>query len=262
MGGFWGAVGAGVSFGIGSLNFNDKISGTIGKMLAHGTSQGALTAAQGGKFQHGFFSAALTAGLAPDIMKKINSTGGRVLASSVVGGTASVLGGGKFANGAITGAYVMLFNEMMHDGDGKPKKMGWLGRKIQSRAEGDYAKELFENFWNGGGDITLTDEQFADIASLAKIKEEGGFVERNGRYVKYKRVSFYGTKYAAAFGDADMYFDVFGRPVGFSDTYDFNPYPIRWGWGKGGFFDAQLKTELVDMASWFKRGAKGFNINY
>ena len=91
-------------------------------------SQGALTAAQGGKFQHGFFSAALSAGLAPGIMDKINTKGGRVLASSVVGGTASAIGGGKFANGAITGAYVMLFNEMKHPkveeiGDDKLKEI-------------------------------------------------------------------------------------------------------------------------------------------
>ena len=83
-------------------------------MLTHGISQGSISAASGGKFQHGFFSAALTSGVAPDIMKKFNSNGAKILASSVVGGTASVLGGGKFANGAITGAFVMIFNHMSH----------------------------------------------------------------------------------------------------------------------------------------------------
>ena len=82
-------------------------------MLAHCTSQGALTAAQGGKFQHGFFAGAFSAG-SEKFTSKNNSKAGKVLASSVVGGTASVLGGGKFANGAVTGAYVMLFNYMMH----------------------------------------------------------------------------------------------------------------------------------------------------
>ena len=110
VGGFWGAVSSAVSFGVGKLEFDN----IVGKMLAHGISQGALEAAQGGKFQHGFFSAAFTAGLGDDI-KGMSKTGfGRVLASSVVGGTASVLGGGKFANGAITGAYVMMFNCMQH----------------------------------------------------------------------------------------------------------------------------------------------------
>ena len=119
IGAFWGGLGAGVSFGVGQ--FADKID-LLGKMLAHGTTQGAMTAAQGGKFTHGFFSGAFSAGLAPGVMKKFGSPAGRVLASSVIGGTASVLGGGKFANGAVTGAYVMLFNHMMHDGEGKKNK--------------------------------------------------------------------------------------------------------------------------------------------
>jgi len=111
----------------------------LGKIYAHGISQGAITAAQGGKFQHGFFSAALTAGLAPDIMKKIPSTAGRVLASSIVGGTASVLGGGKFANGAITGAYVMLFNEMMHDIEEKRKNLAESAKQEWSKGSSKWA---------------------------------------------------------------------------------------------------------------------------
>jgi len=106
-----------VSFGVGSLKFDN----IVGKMLAHGISQGAMTAAQGGKFQHGFFSAAFSAGLAPSIQNSAKSKIGQVFAASIVGGTASVLGGGKFANGAITGAFVMLFNEMMHQKDGNAK---------------------------------------------------------------------------------------------------------------------------------------------
>ena len=35
--------------------------------------------------------------------------------SAIVGGTASELGGGKFANGAVTGAFVMMYNEMAHE---------------------------------------------------------------------------------------------------------------------------------------------------
>ena len=34
--------------------------------------------------------------------------------NAVVGGTASELGGGKFTNGAMTGAFVMMFNDLMH----------------------------------------------------------------------------------------------------------------------------------------------------
>ncbi len=41
--------------------------------------------------------------------------GAKVAVSSAIGGTAEALGGGKFANGAVTGAYVMMFNHLMHD---------------------------------------------------------------------------------------------------------------------------------------------------
>lgn len=42
----------------------------------------------------------------------------KIVSSAVLGGTISEIGGGKFANGAVTGAYSMLFNDLMHgDGD-------------------------------------------------------------------------------------------------------------------------------------------------
>lgn len=39
---------------------------------------------------------------------------GKITANAVLSGTVSELGGGKFANGAITGAYSIMFNDMMH----------------------------------------------------------------------------------------------------------------------------------------------------
>ena len=38
----------------------------------------------------------------------------KIASSAVLGGTISKIGGGKFANGAVTGAYSMLFNGLMH----------------------------------------------------------------------------------------------------------------------------------------------------
>jgi len=38
----------------------------------------------------------------------------KVVSSAVLGGTIAEIGGGKFANGAVTGAYSILFNELMH----------------------------------------------------------------------------------------------------------------------------------------------------
>ena len=51
----------------------------------------------------------------------LNSNGGnmssveKIAISAVIGGTAEALGGGRFANGAVTGAYVMAFNHLMHN---------------------------------------------------------------------------------------------------------------------------------------------------
>ncbi len=39
---------------------------------------------------------------------------GGVAVNAVVSGTISEIGGGKFANGAVTGAFSVLFNDMMH----------------------------------------------------------------------------------------------------------------------------------------------------
>ena len=150
VGGFWGAVSSAASFGVGSLKFGDLAGKIVGKSLAHGISQGAITAAQGGKFQHGFFSAALSSGAGHGIMK-INSNACKVLASSVVGGTASVIGGGKFANGAVTGAYVMLFNHMRHGISSKgAKMMRDLNRQFQ------YGRRQDVNIDVGDLDFSMT----------------------------------------------------------------------------------------------------------
>ena len=63
---------------------------------------------------------------------------------AAIGGTAEVLGGGKpvrpiwggFANGAITGAYVVLFNHLAHQGSGDepPTKKG--GGYVKDRESG------------------------------------------------------------------------------------------------------------------------------
>jgi len=94
------------------------------KILAHGVVGGLREVAQGGKFEHGFYSAAFNAAFAPT-----GTTGSDtmdIVVSAVVGGTAAELGGGKFANGAVTAAFARMFNEQM---DKKGKKEVWKGFK-------------------------------------------------------------------------------------------------------------------------------------
>jgi hypothetical protein len=87
------------------------------RATAHGAFNGTMRMAQGGKFEHGFLSGFVSS-LGGSAMQ---SYGGnmtfteKTAIAAVIGGTAEALGGGKFANGAVTGAYVMMLNHLMHE---------------------------------------------------------------------------------------------------------------------------------------------------
>jgi hypothetical protein len=95
----------------GSVAFGEKV-------LAHGVVGGAMEAGEGGAFEHGFWSAALTESAAPVIDDIDSETTGisayRAAAAAFIGGTAEALGGGKFADGAITSAFSRMFNDDLH----------------------------------------------------------------------------------------------------------------------------------------------------
>jgi hypothetical protein len=77
---------------------------------SHGALQGGIRAAQGGKFEHGFYSGFVSSlgGSAMETFMEYPTI--RVGWAAGVGGTAEWLGGGKFANGAVTGAFVEMLN--------------------------------------------------------------------------------------------------------------------------------------------------------
>ncbi|KAF0204072.1 MAG: hypothetical protein FD170_761 [Bacteroidetes bacterium] len=58
----------------------------------------------------------------------------RIAISAAIGGTAEALGGGKFANGAVTGAYVMALNHMMHSDKWHPTR-GEAAEATSTRTE-------------------------------------------------------------------------------------------------------------------------------
>ena len=94
--------------------------------------------AQGGKFEHGFLSGFVSSlGGSYLHANGANMTGAEKIAlSAAIGGTAEALGGGKFANGAVTGAYVMAWNHMMHEvGDSKPIPDGKSAIQVYSLQE-------------------------------------------------------------------------------------------------------------------------------
>ncbi|MCK9271842.1 MAG: hypothetical protein WC271_16040 [Bacteroidales bacterium] len=131
------------SKGIGSV-FKHEIGSLLnelGRASAHGIFNGTMRIAQGGKFEHGFLSGFVSS-LGGSAMIKYGANmdiGSKIALSAALGGTAEVLGGGKFANGAVTGAYVMMFNHLMH-----PPQTGGTPRKLADDDQENLLKKVNE----------------------------------------------------------------------------------------------------------------------
>jgi hypothetical protein len=121
-------------------------------------------------------------------------------------------------------------------------------------------KDMFERYWLGQGDMTLTKEQFEDIVKVARMqgadKMQGVDKTLNGPPVMAKVVSFYGTKYGNSIGSGTVFYDCDNNPIGFFDYFNFDSKP----WGKRSF-SAELKTRLVNTDG-EANGAKPFKIVY
>ena len=150
----------------------------------------------------------------------------------------------------------------------KRQDLGFLGNQIREYAGSEYSKNVFENYWNGGGDIELSSERFAGI--LLDIKNGNGISRKNrsndtyaftnneGQTKQYYACvySFYESKeYSLVYGSATMYTDEKERFVGFYDTYDFDSKK----WGERSVKN-ELKTRAVRYAS--PKTAKSFDIRY
>lgn len=233
IGAIIGGISAGLTYGVGSINFDD----IVGIMLAHGIVQGGISEMSGGKFVHGFFSGAFTAGFAPGIMQTANTKAGAVVASAIVGGTASAIGGGKFANGAITGAFVMLFNEMMHSKKGDPTYKNQYGKKPitldQFRAEYNGCTEseiitgeaskfgyTFPNRIDGNGSfVTLDNGREVDMTHFFVVGRRGFLMGIANELTQIGTQSF--------FYNQDLYSNELG--IKFFDNYSkyINQNPTR-----------------------------------
>ena len=122
QGGLWGAFSASIFYGIGNsfAPYEKAARGIkqlgdaarLAKIVSHGLAGGAINMLRGGKFGHGFISAAATEASSP-ALEHFNDFG-QVVGGALVGGTVSAVTGGKFGNGAITGAFQMAFNEIAH----------------------------------------------------------------------------------------------------------------------------------------------------
>lgn len=108
-GAFWGGVNA-------LFNFASADQDLLAKLFKHSFTQGCLEGAQGGNMFHGMLMGVVSGGGGHLIDSYVSSLGrfGEISANAVFSGTVDELGGGKFANGAVTGAFCIMFNDMMH----------------------------------------------------------------------------------------------------------------------------------------------------
>ena len=109
-GGLWGAAGGFLANASGGGQFLERL-------FKHSFSQAWLEGIRGGNMKHGFLAGLTSAAGGSAISKYGGNMGkvGKITANAVLSGTVSEIGGGKFANGAITGAFSMMFNDLMHD---------------------------------------------------------------------------------------------------------------------------------------------------
>lgn len=108
-GAFWGGVNA-------LFNFASADQDLLAKLFKHSFTQGWLEGAQGGNMFHGMLMGVVSGGGGHYIRQNAGTLGrlGQITANAVLSGTIEELGGGKFANGAVTGAFSIMFNDMMH----------------------------------------------------------------------------------------------------------------------------------------------------
>ena len=114
VGGFWGAAGSAVNFGIGDITCGNFYY----SCALHSISDGAMEALHSGHLVHGMLTGAASyaGGQKMRYYAGYMSYEEQVALSAVLGGTVSVIGGGKFASGAMTSAFQMLYNDLKHRG--------------------------------------------------------------------------------------------------------------------------------------------------
>ena len=175
-----GAISGALSFGIGEIAAGIKgtlLSTGISKasafqFVAHGALGGVMTAANGGKFIHGFISGGV-ASVAGGIGDKIFKGGfvGTTLSGGFAGGLGSLAAGGKFWDGFRNGAISAGLNEAMHSAQASAKR--------SDPAWKDYFNAMAENAeiaLAGGGALYGTGEVLTASSQL------GYWLGNNGRY--------------------------------------------------------------------------------
>ena len=145
------------------------------------------------------------------------------------------------------------------------ENLGKLGNTIREKAGSAFSKDLFENFWNGNGDIELSSKEFAGILNYIKNESPSsspaldakGFSLDGGCVKDTKRaVNFYSSPALdKAFGTATIYYNSKGAISGFYDNYNFDKK--KWG---SRSLKAEIQTRAVRISS--PKSSSKYDIKY
>lgn len=143
--------------------------------------------------------------------------------------------------------------------------LGYVGNNIRKRASSEFSKDMFENYWNGDGDIELTGERFMGVLLYVKDNdlkmsdlESTSFTDSDGDEGKgtQRVASFYNSvEYKDTFGSATLNYTSKARIIGIYDKYDFNKQP----WGQRSTI-SEITTRAIKTFS--PKKAKNFEIRY
>jgi len=130
------------------------------------------------------------------------------------------------------------------------ENLGCIGnsvRDVSGKLNSDFEKRMFARYWKGKGDYTLTNIEFREILSSAKV---------TSIHDDYIGISLYGSaKYDYAIGSATLYYSSENNMINFYDKYDFDPQPYG-----GRSYGAELATTFTAVAS--PSSAHSFEIRY
>ncbi|MBO4719364.1 MAG: VCBS repeat-containing protein [Prevotella sp.] len=188
------------------------------RLFKHTFSQGWLEGVQGGNIFHGMMMGAISGAGGHYIDKNLNTLGkaGEIAASAVLGGTVDELGGGKFANGAITSAFSIMFNDMIH-----PKNITEYRRLRKKEIEKDGKLSFYEaqEWWAIGNgetleiDVNSLNLDFLDVSNMKPGFIWGQSLEPGGKH----QWGVFGNVTIGYLGNNEV--------VVFPDYYDFNIIP-------------------------------------
>jgi hypothetical protein len=139
---------------------------------------------------------------------------GEISANAVLSGTVSEIGGGKFANGAITGAFSIMFNDMMH---GKSYIIKMIKKQIEKDGELVFS-EAYLWYKIGGGKMITVDASKIDLNFIDPTQYKVG--------KDYKVQTWCsGIKQGIVYGEITIHYKGNNYATIRNDKYDFDMHP-------------------------------------